>query len=89
MSETSRVSAHLRVKKPTEIKAFRRWSMGWQNDLSNTLWIEILKLQKSARCRTNKVTPGAFSLLFFDFISHSKNGLDIGGMLGVWLQLVP
>ena len=30
------LSTHLGGKKPTEIKAFRRWSMGWQNDLSNT-----------------------------------------------------
>lgn len=72
-----------------KIKAFRRWLVGWPNDLSNTLWIEILKLQKSARCRTNKVTPGAFSLLFFDFVSHSKNSLNIGGVPGVRLQLVP
>ena len=30
------LSTHLGGKKSTEIKAFRRWSMGWQNDLSHT-----------------------------------------------------
>ena len=30
------LSTHLGGKKPTEIKTFRRWSVGWQNDLSNT-----------------------------------------------------
>ena len=30
------LSTHLRGKKSTEIKGFRRRSMGWQNDLSNT-----------------------------------------------------
>lgn len=25
----------------------------------------------------------------YDFISHSENGLDIGGMLGIRLQLLP
>ena len=63
--------------------------MEWQNDFSGILGIEIIKLKKSARCRTNSVTPGAFGMLFFNFISHPKNGLDVGGVLWVRLQLIP
>ena len=31
----------------------------------------------------------AFGMLFFNFISHPKDGLDVGGMLWVRLQLIP
>ena len=30
-----------------------------------------------------------FDMLFFNFISHPKNSLDVGGVLWVRLQLVP
>ena len=34
--KTGRLEKNLGGKKSTEITAFRRWSMAWQNDLSNT-----------------------------------------------------
>ena len=42
-------------------------------------------------CLTDMEQPasGVFCMLFLNFISHPKNGLDIGGMLWVRLQFVP
>lgn len=38
-AEKPLLSMHLEGKKPPEIKAFGRWSVGGQNDLSNSIWI--------------------------------------------------
>ena len=37
------LSTHLGGKKSTEIKAFRRWSIGWQNDFIKHLSERALK----------------------------------------------
>ena len=44
------------------------------------------------KCRTRgqqATASGVFCMLFLNFISHPKNGLDVGGVLWVRLQLVP